>query len=175
MLKKFNQYLIYISISFFLSLNLYSDDTYFIDFSRVLNQSKAGSEAQNKLKKKFEDESKKFKNQEEDIRKQEQDLISQKKILSNEEYQKKITDLRKKVSDIQIEKSKSLNSIAKSRAAAKEELLVKLNPIIKKYMEQNSIRLVIDKQSVILGDTKLEITDKIIAILNEELKSIKVN
>jgi len=39
---------------------LLADNTYFIDFSKVLNQSKAGADAQNKLKNKFENESKKF-------------------------------------------------------------------------------------------------------------------
>ena len=46
-------------------------------------------------------------------------------------------------------------------------LLKKVNPIIKKYMEENKIGIVVDKQSVIMGDTSLEITDKIIAILNK--------
>lgn len=47
----------------------FADNTYFIDFTRVLNESKAGSEAQKKLKDKFESESKKFKLEEEKIRK----------------------------------------------------------------------------------------------------------
>ena len=42
-------------------------------------------------------------------------------------------------------------------------------------MEENNIRIVLDKQSVILGDTALEITDKIIEILNKEVSSIKTN
>ena len=42
-------------------------------------------------------------------------------------------------------------------------------------MEENNIRLILDKKSVILGDKNLEITDKIINILNKELLSIKVN
>jgi Skp family chaperone for outer membrane proteins len=50
-----------------------------------------------------------------------------------------------------------------------------VTPIIKKYMEENNIRMVLDKQGVILGDTKLEITAKIIDILNKEVTSIKVD
>jgi Skp family chaperone for outer membrane proteins len=42
-------------------------------------------------------------------------------------------------------------------------------------MEENKIRIVLDKQSIILGDTTLEITDKIIDILNKEVTSIKVD
>ena len=50
-----------------------------------------------------------------------------------------------------------------------------LNPILKKYMADNNIKLVIDKKNVLLGDSSLEITSQIIDILNKELKSLKLN
>ena len=167
-------------ITFFLFLFLFNqfvlaDNTYFIDFTKVLNQSKAGADAQQKLKKKFESESKKFSKEEENLKKLENELISEKKILSNEEYLKKVEELRKKVAKLQTDKQVSLNEIAKSRAAARQELLKNINPIIKTYMEENSIRLIVDKQSVILGDSTLEITEKIIDIVNQKLNTININ
>ena len=42
-------------------------------------------------------------------------------------------------------------------------------------MEDNKIRLVLDKKSVLLGDTKLEITNQIIESLNKEIKTIKLD
>ena len=171
-MKKF---IIYFLFLFSFNQFALADNTYFIDFTRVLNQSKAGADAQQKLKNKFESESKKFLAEEEKIKKQENELIAQKKALSNEDYQKKIDELRKKVAKLQVDKQNSLNEIAKSRALAKEELLKNVNPILKTYMEENKIRLIVDKQSVILGDTTLEITDKIIEILNQKLSSIKIN
>ena len=41
-------------------------------------------------------------------------------------------------------------------------------------MEENKIRIVLDKKSILLADQNLEITSKIIEILNKELKSIKL-
>ena len=166
--------IIFLSLILFSNI-AYADNTYFIDFTKVLNESKAGSEAQKKLKDKFETESKKFKLEEEKIRKEERDLISQKKVLSNEDYQKKLNDLRSKVALIQKSQQDSLNSIAASRNNARQNLLKSVNPIIQNYMEENKIRIVLDKQSIILGDTTLEITDKIIDILNKEVTSIKVD
>ena len=153
----------------------FSDNAYFIDFKKVLNQSDAGKKAQDFLKKKFESESKKFKKQEENLKKEEKELIAKKKLITNEEYLKKVKELRKRVSDLQKAKSDSLNNIAKLRSDAKNKLEDALNPIIKKYMEDNNIRIVIDKKAVLLGDTKLEITSQIIEILNKELKSLKIN
>ena len=171
-MKKFIIYLLFI---FSFSQSVLADNTYFIDFTKVLNQSKAGAEAQKKLKNKFDSENKKFLIEEENIKKQENELISQKKVLSNEDYQKRIDELRKKVAKLQTDKQNSLNEIAKSRAFARQELLKNINPILKAYMEENKIRLIVDKQSVVLGDTTLEITDKIIEILNQKLNSIKIN
>jgi outer membrane protein len=175
-MKFISKKIVIIFLGLILFSNLaFADNTYFIDFTKVLNESKAGSEAQKKLKDKFESESKKFKLEEEKIRKEESDLISQKKVLSNEDYQKKINDLRSKVASIQKSQQESLNSIAVSRNNARQKLLMSVNPIIKKYMEENKIRIVLDKQSIILGDTTLEITDKIIDILNKEVTSIKID
>tara|TARA_B110000967_G_C18851317_1_gene544779 strand:+ start:242 stop:748 length:507 start_codon:yes stop_codon:yes gene_type:complete len=161
--------LIFLSIFFLLySLNSFADNTYFVDFSKVLNTSKSGAEAQKSLKDRFLSESKKFSKLEEDIKKEESKIISEKKSISPEEYKKKVEALRKRVGDLQKNKQNSFNSIAKSRDETKQKLLKTVNPIIQKYMEDNKIRLIIDKQNVVLGDKDLEITDQIIAILNKK-------
>ena len=153
----------------------FADTSYFIDFNKVLNNSKAGAEAQKKLKKKIEDETSRFKKVEEDIRKEETKIISQKKSITNEEYKEKVGELRQKVADLQKNKKASFVKIAKARNDARITLLKSVNPIIKKYMQENKIRLVIDKKSVLVGDNDLEITDQIIGILNKEVSSIKIN
>jgi Skp family chaperone for outer membrane proteins len=162
---------------FFLSYSFssFADNSHFLDLTKVLNTSKPGAEAQKKLQTKFESETKKFKKLEQDIRKEESDIITQKKALSTEEYQKKISLLRKKVGDLQKNKQTSFNNIAKSRNEAREALLKAINPIVKKYMADNNIRLILDKTNVVMGDEKLEITNKIIEILNKELPTLKIN
>ena len=152
--------------------NSFSDLPYFIDFTKVLNSSKAGSEAQKKLAKKFETQNKNFAQLEKDLIKEEGEIISQKKLITNDEYKKKVEILRAKVVKVQKDRQDSLKSIAKSRTGAKQKLLKAVNPIMKKYMEDNKIRIVIDKKSILLGDTNLEITDQIISILNKELSSL---
>ena len=171
-MKKFILYFLFL---FSFNQLLLADNIYFINFDKVLNQSKAGADAQQKLKNKFNSENKKFSIEDENLKKQENELISQKKILSKEDYQKKVEELREKVFKLQNDKQNSLNSIAKSRALARQELIKNVNPILKTYMEENNIRLIVDKQSVIMGDTKLEITDKIIEILNQKLNSLKID
>ena len=155
--------------------NVFADNSHFIDFNKVLNTSKAGSEAQKKLKTLIESESNKNKKKEQNIRKEETKIISEKNTISAEEYNKKIQALRAKVSDLQKNKQKAFANISKTRNKAKKNLLDAVNPIVKKYMEDNNIKVVLSKKAVILGDTSLEITDKIIAILNKEVTSLKIN
>ena len=161
---------------FFLSSSIgLADNSYFIDFTKVLNKSKAGSVAQIVLKKNFESESSKFIKQENNLRKEESDIISQKKTITPEEYKKKVDSLRKKVFELQKKKKVSFDNIGEKKNIAKKSLLEAVNPIIKKYMEDNNIRLILDKKSVVMGDTNLEITNQIIAILNKEVSSLKIN
>ncbi len=147
----------------------------YVDFKYVLNESKAGKEAQNYLKKKLDNGVKNLKNKEKAIQDEEKDIIKQKKLISAEEYKKKVTELRKKVSSLQTERNKLLDSVAKQRSKARVELLKTLNPIIKDYMKEKKIRLVLEKKSILLADENLNITKEITDLLNKKLKSIKLN
>ena len=73
------------------------------------------------------------------------------------------------------ERNNLLDSIAKQRSKARTELLKNLNPIIKEYMAEKKIRMVVDKKSLLLADQSLNITDEIVKRLNKKLKSIKLN
>ena len=102
-------------------------------------------------------------------------MIQQKKVISQEEYVKKVNDLRKKVSSLRTERNTLLEKVSKDRSKARNELLKSLNPIIKDYMQEKKIRLVVDKKNIILADEKLDITKDIMEALNGKLKSIKLN
>jgi Skp family chaperone for outer membrane proteins len=140
-----------------------------------LNNSTAGKKAQDSLKKRLDNGIKSLNSKEKSIQEEERKIIQQKKIITQEEYVKKVNGLRQKVSSLQKERNKLLESVAKDRRKAKNELLKNLNPIIEAYMQEKKIRLVIDKKNIILADEKLDITKEIIKILNTKLQSIKLN
>ena len=171
----FSKKLIFILPIFFIfHSNLNSDVPYFVDFKYILNESKAGKEAQIYLKKKLTNGIKQLKDKEQAIQKAEKKIIEQKKLLSAEEYKKKVTDLRNQVASLQKERSNLLESVAKQRTKAKSELLKNLNPIIQDYMKEKKIRMVIDKKGILLADENLDLTQEIIELLNKKLKSIKL-
>ena len=138
----------------------------------IRDRSIAGKKAQNFLKNKLEKGAANLKEKEKNILEEEKKIIQQKKVISNDEYKKKLTELRNKVSTLRTTRNKLLESVAKERAEAKKTLLKNLNPILKEYMKENKIRMVIDKKNVLLADENLDITKNILEILNKKLKNI---
>ena len=154
---------------------LFASDVYFVDYSKVMNQSTAGKKAQDNLKKLLNNSNKKFNETAKKLKDEENNIISQRNALSKEEYKKKADALRKKVFELNKEREKSIREVATKRKKAGDEMLKNLNPILGKYMRENNISVVIDKKHVLMGDKKFEITSQIIEILNKEFKSINLN
>jgi len=146
----------------------------YLDMKFVLNNSKAGKGAQDFLQKSFKENQKKFLDEENGLKKKENDLLAQKTILTKKEYQKKSDDLRKKVIDYQLQRRATLEKITSQRAEARQKLLEKLDPILKIYIKENEISLIIDKKNVLMGNTNLDITTIIVEKLNKELPSLSI-
>lgn len=166
--------LFFLFLSFF-EKSVLANDVYFIDYSKVMNESTAGKKAQKTLKDLLTSSNKKFNDTAKKLKEEENKIIGQKNVLTKEDYRKKADALRKKVFELNKQREKSLKDIAGKRKKAGDEMLKNLNPILGKYMEENNITLVIDKKNVLMGNKKFEITSQIIEILNKDLKSINLN
>ena len=135
----------YLKTIFFalLILNFYNlsfaEQTYFIDMTKLLNQSKAGKEAQNFLKKKIITGDKKFKEEAELLKKEEIDLIAKKKTLSADEYKKTLNQLREKNIKFQRKRTNFTRTITTQKADARNRLLKAIDPILTKYMSENNV------------------------------------
>ena len=170
----------YLKIIFFvfLILNFYNlsfaEETYFIDMNKLLNQSKAGKEAQDFLKKKIITRDKKFKEEGEVLKKEEIDLIAKKKTLSADEYKKTLNQLREKNIKFQRKRGNLTKAITTQRAEARNNLLKAIDSILTKYMLENNIQIIIYRKYIVMANSKLDLTDKILEILNKELKSLNL-
>ena len=167
----------FIVVTFFLLLctHTFSEEKIVVlDMTFVLNKSKAGKDAQDFLRKSFNDNAKKFSDMEEKLKEEEIDLLGKKTILTKEEYSRKSDTLRKKVIDYQSQRRMSLDKIATKRAEARETLLKKTNPILETYISENNISLVIDKRNVLEVNPDNDITAIIVEKLNKELPSLNL-
>ena len=116
-----------------------------------------------------------FKKIEIELKKQEQDIISKKNILEKAELEKKLNELRKKSNDYRVDRKKKIDSLSKKRIDVTNNILKQLQPILTEYSDLESISLIVDKKSIVIGKTELDITDKIIELLNAKIKSVDLN
>ena len=170
----FNYFIIIILILSFNSVSAENKIAY-LDMQRVLNQSKVGISINKKLTKMHKENIDNFKKMEIQLKKQEQDIISKKNILEKAELEKKLNELRKKSNDYRVERKKKIDSLSKKRIDVTNNILKQLQPILTEYSDSESISLIVDKKSIVIGKTELDITDKIIELLNAKIKSVDLN
>ena len=147
----------------------------YLDVEKIMQQSEAGKSIIAQFKKKREVSISNFKKIEKGIVEKEKKLISQKNILSKEEFEKKLKELRIDISNYQKERSKKSNEITQSRIKASSKLINKLTPILEEYSKKNSIRIIVQKKHIVMGKKEDDITKDIMKIVNQKIKSIKID
>ena len=152
-----------------------SEKIVYLDVEKIMKDSLAGKSIISQLKKKRESSISKFKSREKDIFEKEKKLISQKNILSKEDFEKKLKDLRNDISNYQKDRNKSSNEITKSRVNASTRLISKLTPILEEYSKKNSIRIIVQKKNIVMGKKEDDITKDILELINQKVKSIKID
>ena len=168
--------IIYILLFFVISLPSYSSEKIvYLDVEKIMQESVAGKNIIAKIKKKRETSISKLKAKEKEIVEKEKKLISQKNVLSEEEFKKKIQDLRSDISKYQKERNNASNDIARPRIKASTNLIKKLTTILETYSKENSIRIIIQKKHIVMGSKEDDITKEILNIVNQKIKSIKVD
>ena len=147
----------------------------YLDVEKNMQQSIAGKSAIAQIKKKRESSISNFKKREKDIFEKEKKLIAQKNVLSKEEFENKLKDLRNDISNYQKDRNKVLNAINKSRIKASTNLIKELTPILEEYSKKNSIKIIVQKKHIVMGKKEDDITKDILDLVNQKVKSIKIN
>ena len=165
-----------ILISFFvLFINFQSSlkaEIAFIDINFVLNNSEVGKNLNNYIKNINNENLLALKNKEGELIKKEKLLISQQNIIEKSEFEKKLKNLSTEVQKYRSDRKKYSEEMNQIKINNTKKILNILNPIITKYVDDNSISLVIPKKNIIVGKKNLDITDKIIILLNNQIKSL---
>ena len=100
----------------------------------------------------------------------ESSIKKKKNVISDEAYNKEVIDFKKKFQEFSKEKNKIVKEFNIFKKKEIENIFTKINPIINKYMEENSINLLFDSKNIFMGAKKLNLTDDILKKINNELK-----
>ena len=155
-----------------LTLNSKAEIAY-IDINFILNSSDVGKNLNNYLEKIKNNNSLKYEKIENDLVNKEKSLIAQQNILDKEQFQKKLKKLTSEVQKYRSDKKVSLEELNNIKINKTKEILSALNPIITKYVDENSISIVIPKKNIIVGRKNLDITNQIIKLLNNNITKLE--
>ena len=156
---------------FFGISNSFSDQKIaFIDLDFVVENTNAGKEILNELKNLNNQNIKNLKFKEEDLKNQENEIKKKQNIISEVEFNKEVKILKEKIKIFRNEKNQMVSNFNKQKNEKIKILFDQMNPIIQKYMDQNSIDILLDRKNVYIGNIGSDITKNVIDVINKNIK-----
>ena len=146
----------------------------YIDIDYILATSIAGKSLLNKLKEEEELKINIFKSKDEDFKQKESKILAKKNLISKEEINKELKSLQIEFNEYRKDKAKQIQELKTKRKRNIVNFLSLLNPIIEKYMSDNSIYMVIDKKNVFIAKKDYDITNNLIELINNQIKNIEI-
>ncbi len=144
----------------------------YIDINFILNSSKVGKFLNSHIESKQLEYKKKYTAIENGLKNKEQTLLAQQNILNKEDFENKLKILTQEVQKYRSEKQSSYENLKQFKIDNTKKIIKILNPIITKFVDLNSISIVIPKKNIIIGKKNLDITDQIIDLLNNDVEKL---
>ena len=176
--------LIYVGLIFFLTLlapNTYANENYpntsiaIVDLNLILSESKSAKDATNQfetIQKNTEDE---IIASDKEMLEERNKLIEQQSVIAPEAFELKAKDYEKKLQNYQVEKQNKLRKLEGVLQSARNEILENVKPILEELSKELGVTVILEKNSVLLSATNMDITENVIKKLNKELPKIKVS
>ena len=165
-----------VKLIFFFSLigtSFSNENIRWININFIINNSDAGKN----LNEIIDDKNKKISSELNKIGKtleeKKNKIVSQKNILKKEEFDNLVKNYDKELKDFNILKKSKIEQFTTFRVNSKKKIIDLLNPLITSYLKKESIQILLQKDKIVFGDDKLDITKEILKIFNDKHKKIK--
>ena len=165
-----------IIIFLLLQMNLVFSNTniVFVDMEKIMSSSKPGSSILKQLNSLNDKNKEIFINEQEKLKKKENEIISKKNIISEKEIEIEISKLKKDIVNYNTKRNKMIANFNQLKVDSTNKLLQLINPILVKYSEENSIFMILNKKNLIMGKIEMDITSKIMNIVDSDIKVFKI-
>jgi len=100
-------------------------------------------------------------------------IVAQKNILKKDELDNLVKEYEKEVKDFNEIKKKKTDEFNNFSINSKKKIIDLLNPLITNYLKKESIQILLQKDKIIFGDDKLDITNDILKLFDDKYKKIK--
>ena len=142
----------------------------FVNLDNILQKSNLGIKTLDKLKERKKLEEKEVNDREKNIKILEEEIRNKQNIISNDEFKVEVNKLQKNIENFNLYKKKVLNDYEKYKNDEIINFFDQINPLIQNYLSENSIDILFNNKNIIIGKDTLDITDKIINIINQNIK-----
>ena len=144
-----------------------NDKVSFIDIDFILKNSNLGKSILNEIENLNNKNIDELQNKEKELKKIEEEIKSKKNILSEQEFKKEVDLLKEKIKKYRIYKDKLVKDFEQNKNKKLNLFFKEVNPIIQKFMDKNSIDILLDRKNVFIGKKNSDITNQIIQELNK--------
>jgi len=104
------------------------------------------------------------------LEKQKNDIMSKKNVLDKKEFEEKVISHQKEIKDYQIKMNNDLKKVNDEFIKKNIEFKKKVDQLLIEYSKENNIDLIVSKDSVVLSNTKIDMTKQILEIVNNKIK-----
>ena len=154
----------------FISSNVYAENkVVYLNLDYVLSNSNVGKNLFLKLKKEEDIKFKEFETNEINLKDEENKILASKNIISQDQLNLNIKEFKEKLEKYKKFKSDELEILKKKRNSQIITLIKQINPVIEKYMSDNSISIIIDKKNIFIADKNYDITEDLIELINKNI------
>ncbi len=153
------------------TLSYAENGIYFVDADRVLNNSDYGKKIVNKLKKINSNNLSDIEKDENELKKIEDEINKIKNIISQDELNKKISDLKDKIIKYREKKDFKFKEYNDLKNKELKAFFDKITPFIEKFMEINSIKIILEKKNIFIANSKYDKTGLLIDFLNKNISN----
>ena len=146
----------------------------FLNMDRIVSTSSVGLSILKQLKDLSDKNTALLNKKEKNFKEKETVLISQKNIISETEFKNKVNQLKKQINEHNIYRNKLITDFNRLKIQNTNKLLKLINPILLKFSNDNAISFILQKKNLVIGKTEFDITDKILKIVNNDVKEFKI-
>lgn len=139
----------------------------FIDIDYIYNNSNLGKKINENIKKKTKEFNDKNKNYLNTINEKKNSLLKKKNIIDENEFNEQKKLIQDEIKKINNQISKNEKVLIELRNKTRLDFSNQLNKVLQQYATDNSIDMIIDKKSILIGKSELNSTNKILSILNK--------
>ena len=162
-------------IFFFLLINVSeaSSNVKFIDINFIISNSISGKNLSQIIEKKNKQIVAEISKIGKKLEEQKNKIMTQKNILKKEELDNLVNEYEKEVKKFNELRKKKRNEFNNFSINSKKKIIDLLNPLIKDYLKNESIQMLLQKDKIVFGNDTLDVTKEILKLFDDKHKKIQ--